>query len=232
MSQFVALALIHLIGKRQRNYVLCNQIMKMMKEFWNDRYSSKESAYGFEPNAFIKSKLPLIETGKILFPAEGEGRNAVYAAQLGWDVSAFDYSRSGKQKAEQLAKSKNVKIDYCTYGFLEEDYPKESFDAICNVFVHFEPSIKTEMHNRLDAYLKKGGLFILEAFSKEHRIINEKNPKAGGPPDEKMMYSIDEIKQDFKNYDIIELEIEKVHLEEGLYHVGESSVLRFLGRKK
>ncbi len=80
--------------------------------------------------------------------------------------------------------------------------------------------------------IKTGGFFIIEAFSKAHRALNKLNPELGGPEDEELMYSIDNIKQDFSNYEILELNIEKVHLKEGLYHVGESSVLRFIGRKK
>jgi len=162
-----------------------------MKEFWNDRYNQEEFTYGKEPNIFIKAKLPLFERGKILFPAEGEGRNSVYAAQLGWEVSAFDFSSKGKEKADNLAHSKNVTINYKVSKFLEENYTPKEFDAICLTFVHFMPNIKTEMHQRLDSYLKVGGHIILEAFSKEHREISKVNPAVGGPPDASMMYSID-----------------------------------------
>lgn len=203
-----------------------------MKAFWNERYSQTGWAYGDTPNTFVKEQLPYFKSGRILFPAEGEGRNAVYAAQLGWDVSAFDYSESGKEKAMQLAALKGVNIDYRIHSFLEEEYSREYFDAICNVFVHFEPEIKTAMHKRLDKYLKKGGLFIMEVYSKEHRELNRLNPALGGPPDASHMYSIEEIKKDFGHYDILNLSVERVHLKEGLYHVGESSVLRFIGRKK
>jgi len=203
-----------------------------MKEFWNNRYSQKEWAYGQQPNVFVKEQLPALKPGKILFPAEGEGRNAVFAAQMGWDVSAFDYSITGKKKALELAKLNNTQIDYQINGFLEEDYKREYFDVVCNVFVHFEPNIKTTMHKRLDKYLKSGGIFMIEAYSKEHRAINKLNPAVGGPPDESHMYSKEEILKDFTNYDILDLNIERVNLSEGLYHVGESSVLRFIGRKK
>ncbi|MGB8374902.1 MAG: SAM-dependent methyltransferase, partial [Salegentibacter sp.] len=55
---------------------------------WNDRYREKEYAYGVEPNVFLKEKLEKLNVGKILFAAEGEGRNAVFASKLGWTVSA------------------------------------------------------------------------------------------------------------------------------------------------
>jgi hypothetical protein len=59
---------------------------------WNDRYSKEEFAFGVHPNDYLKEQLEKLPIGKILFPAEGEGRNAVFAAKLGWTVSAFDIS--------------------------------------------------------------------------------------------------------------------------------------------
>lgn len=203
-----------------------------MKEFWNERYSKKEFAYGATPNVFVKDKLKEFNPSKILFPAEGEGRNAVYAAELGWTVSAFDFSELGKQKADALAMSKGVSIDYQISSFLDVAYEKESFDVVCNVFVHFEPSIKLKMHKKLDGYLKKGGIFIIEAFSKDHRELNKKDPNVGGPQDVNMMYSLEEIKADFSTYEILELSKTQVKMEEGYGHVGLSSVIRFVGRKK
>jgi len=203
-----------------------------MKEFWNDRYNEKGWAYGDIPNAFLKSKLPLFPIGKALFPAEGEGRNAVFAATLGWQVSAFDFSMVGKEKADKLAQSKGVEINYEVSKFLEETYSAEEFDMICMTSVHFRPDIKKEMHQRLDSYLKRGGHIIMEAFSKEHLELSKKNPKLGGPPSAEPMYSIEEIKCDFPNYDILELSKVMTHLEEGEYHVGESSVIRFIGKKR
>ena len=83
-----------------------NDVLRM----WDTRYGKDEYAYGTEPNQFLKEKLEDLEPGSILFPAEGEGRNAVYAAQLGWKVSAFDISEVGKQKALKLAGQKKVSI--------------------------------------------------------------------------------------------------------------------------
>ena len=73
-----------------------------MKEKWDDRYSEKEFAYGERPNIYLKEQLTKFPSGKILFPAEGEGRNLVYAATLGWNVFAFDQSAEGKRKATQI----------------------------------------------------------------------------------------------------------------------------------
>lgn len=83
-----------------------------METFWNQRYRQEAFAYGKAPNQYFKENIQKLNPGKILFPAEGEGRNAVYAAQLGWDVYAFDISEEGKTKAKKWARENKVSINY------------------------------------------------------------------------------------------------------------------------
>lgn len=199
---------------------------------WNDRYSTDEFAYGEQPNNYLKEQLVQLETGTILFPAEGEGRNAVFAAKLGWEVSAFDISIEGKNKALQLAENNNVSIDYQVGELQELDYKAEQFDAIALIYAHFPSAIKSTYHKTLSNYLRKGGLLIFEAFSKQHLDYLAKNEKVGGPKEIDMLFSIEEIRADFENYEIIVLEEKEIELNEGLFHNGLGSVIRFVGRKK
>ena len=199
---------------------------------WDDRYSKKEFAYGKQPNNYLKEQLEKLEAGSILFPAEGEGRNAVYAAKLGWTVSAFDISVEGKNKAFLLAEDNNVIIDYQVGDLQTIDYYGEQFDAIALIYAHFPPDIKSIYHKTLDQYLRKNGLIIFEAFSKKHLDYISKNEKMGGPKEMGMLFSIEEIKSDFGNYEIIELVEKEIELSEGVFHKGKGSVIRFVGRKK
>jgi SAM-dependent methyltransferase len=199
---------------------------------WNDRYSTDEFAYGEQPNNYLKEQLAQLETGTILFPAEGEGRNAVFAAKLGWKVSAFDISIEGKNKALQLAENNNVSIDYQVGELQELDYKAEQFDAIALIYAHFPSAIKSTYHKTLSNYLRKGGFLIFEAFSKQHLHYLAKNEKVGGPKEIDMLFSIEEIRADFENYEIIVLEEKEIELNEGLFHNGLGSVIRFVGRKK
>ena len=80
--------------------------------FWNQRYQTDDYAYGTSPNVFFKEQLDKLSAGSILLPADGEGRNGVYAAERGWQVSAFDLSREGKRKAEALAAQRGVPLRY------------------------------------------------------------------------------------------------------------------------
>ena len=201
-------------------------------ERWNDRYSTDEFAYGEQPNNYLKEQLEKLHVGTILFPAEGEGRNAVFAAKLGWTVSAFDISVEGKKKAFRLAEKNKVTIDYQVGELQTLNYNTEQFDAIALIYAHFPADIKSLYHKTLDNYLRKDGFVIFEAFSKRHVDYMAKNEKVGGPKDIAMLFSMDELKSDFVNYEIIELVEEEVELSEGSFHNGKGSVIRFLGRKK
>ena len=199
---------------------------------WDDRYSNEEFAYGTTPNNYLKEQIEKLNTRTILFPAEGEGRNAVFAAKLGWEVSAFDISEEGKNKAIKLAETNNVVIDY-KVGQLETlNYKAEQFDAIALIYAHFPAEIKSSIHKTLETYLRKGGIIIFEAFSKKHLEYLAINDKVGGPKDIESLFSIEEIQADFPNYEIIELEEKEIELNEGLFHNGKGSVIRFVGRKK
>lgn len=198
---------------------------------WNERYSKDEFAYGEEPNNYLKEQLTKQDVGTILFPAEGEGRNAVYASKMGWKVSAFDISNEGKSKALKLAEKNNVTIDY-KVGELETlGFENEQFDAIALIYAHFPADIKSKYHQTLDKYLKNGGIIIFEAFSKKHIDYVTANEKVGGPKDIDSLFSIDEIKADFPNYEVIELVEKEIELNEGIFHNGTGSVIRFVGRK-
>lgn len=203
-----------------------------MKEFWDNRYAAPEYAYGVKPNEFLKNTLvDLNLKGKILLPAEGEGRNAVFAAKLGLEVVAFDFSQEGKKKACELADQNNVKINYIIREFSEIEFEQNSFDIIALTFAHFHLSVRENYHKKLCKFLKMGGILILEAFSKNHLELSKINPSVGGPKNIEMLFSKEETRNDFSELEVVKLAEEEVFLEEGNCHRGKSSVIRFIGRK-
>jgi ubiquinone/menaquinone biosynthesis C-methylase UbiE len=149
---------------------------------------------------------------------------------MGWQVSAFDYSSAARDKALALAAERGVQLDYITSDFDALPYAPASFDAIALIFAHFPLSRKTNAHRLWDRLLKPGGYLILEAFSKDHLQYNA-DGKAGGPRDIDMLYSTDELRRDFADYEPLLLQQTETVLEEGLYHQGLSSVVQYLGRK-
>ncbi|GLB51520.1 methyltransferase [Neptunitalea chrysea] len=198
-----------------------------MKEFWNERYQAEAFAYGIAPNDFFKEKLVEIPAGgSVLFAAEGEGRNAVYAATQGYKGSAFDMSVSGKEKALMLAEKQGVSIDYQVADLESVHYDTESFDALVLIYSHFPAEIRAAGLEKLCSYVKPGGKLIFECFAKE-----QFGRTSGGPKNSEMLFSIAEVKQLFPELEFNILEQCEITLNEGLYHRGEGSVVRFVASK-
>ncbi len=203
-----------------------------MKSFWDERYKQEQFAYGESPNEYLKNKLTDLQTGKILFPLEGEGRNAVFAAKMGWQSFAFDQSSEGKKKAELLAVKSGVQIEYIVSDVENISYPENSFDALVLIYAHFPLNERKHYHQKLGSLLKKGGVLIMEGFSKKHIEFQNKNPNVGGPKDIEMLYDLEELKSDFEEFGFEECYETETELNEGLYHVGKASVIRILAIKK
>jgi len=197
-----------------------------MKEFWNERYAKESYVYGTSPNAFFKEQLSLLDMGTILLPAEGEGRNAVYAAKLGWDVYAFDYSAQAQHKAIKLSEERRVSIHYEVASFDEITFKPDFFDCIALFFVHVHPDERKTYHRKIVEWLKPGGTLLLEGFSKE-----QINKPSGGPKNINMLFSEKELTDDFNTLRHIEIYDFNTHLDEGSFHQGEASVIRMKGIK-
>jgi ubiquinone/menaquinone biosynthesis C-methylase UbiE len=199
-----------------------------MNDFWNERYAEKEYAYGIHPNQFLAdSILKLPKHGKILFPAEGEGRNAVFAAKNGFEVTAFDLSSEGKKKSDKLASDNDVKFDY-RVGMLEDlNFEPNSFDGVVFIYAHFPKAIRKAMHQQILRLVKPNGVIVFEAFSKE-----QLDYPSGGPKEFAMLFSEEEVKEEFENVDFDFIKTEIIELNEGSFHQGKGSVVRFIGKKR
>lgn len=195
--------------------------------FWDERYSVDEYIYGTEPNQFFKEEINKINSpGLLLLPGEGEGRNAVYAASLGWKVDAFDQSTVAKLKAEKLARKNSVTINYSNVDLDKFNPQKNNYDCAALIFIHLVPKVRTEFHKKVIDAIKPNGKIILELFSQ-----NQFGKGSGGPQNLEMLSSVEEIKNDFKGLKTILLKELNIALAEGEKHSGEASVIHFVGEK-
>jgi 2-polyprenyl-3-methyl-5-hydroxy-6-metoxy-1,4-benzoquinol methylase len=197
-----------------------------MQQFWDERYHNEEYVYGVKPNTFFKQELDKLGQGSILLPAEGEGRNAVYASKQGWNVLAFDFSRAGKEKALQLASQNNVSINYRIDSFDTFASDKNTYDCLALIYNHMPSKIRPEVHKKLISYVKPNGTIILEAFSKKQIIYN-----SGGPGNVDLLYSIEDLKDDFSALKILKIEEKEIYLKEGNFHTGDAMVIRLTAIK-
>lgn len=191
---------------------------------WNERYNSEEFLFGKEPNRFFKETIDRLSPGKLLLPAEGEGRNAVYAAKTGWDVYAFDASTVGKDKAFDLAEQEDVSISFEVSRIEDFEIQPQEFDAVALIYCHLQPDIRTLFFDKLVESLAPGGVLLLEGFRKEQLGLT-----SGGPRDHEMLYSAELLADDFKKLSKLDIRQETIWLDEGAGHQGEAKVVRLTG---
>ena len=195
-----------------------------MKEFWDQRYSTKEYAYGKEPNSRFHSLINELQPGRILLPGEGEGRNAVYAARKGWEVHAVDQSAEGRCKALTLAEESGVVIRYDVGDLTTMALPEGPYDLISLIFVHLPPDVRPLVHQRLAGLLKAGGIIHIVGFSPEQLLL-----QTGGPRDAALLYTEELLRGDFS--DLTQLEFVTIDdtFAEGPYHNGRYRAVEMIG---
>ncbi|MBN1952120.1 MAG: class I SAM-dependent methyltransferase [Bacteroidales bacterium] len=193
---------------------------------WDQRYGEHDFVYGKDPNLFFRNFIDSHEAGSILLPAEGEGRNALYAASRGWNVYAVDYSAVGREKALKRARKENLPIHY-DEADLNEWSCAESFEYIGLIYAHFPDASRVKLHRKFVAMLKPGGRLFMEAFSKEQIHYN-----SGGPKDIGMLYSPESLKLDFRDLLIESMEKSVQNVTESVFHSGEASIIRMIAKKE
>jgi 2-polyprenyl-3-methyl-5-hydroxy-6-metoxy-1,4-benzoquinol methylase len=197
-----------------------------MKEFWNERYAETAFAYGQEANDFLKAQ-QIGSDLKVLCLAEGEGRNGVYLAKLGNEVTCVDYSEAGLEKTKTLAKQNGVEVACVCADLGEMQLQANTWDVIVAIFAHFPKPVKSHIWPQIFTALKPGGKLIMEVYDQEQLRFG-----TGGPQHADFLYSQEELQDllvgDFKN-----IQIEKVYREvhEGTYHNGASATLQVLAVK-
>jgi SAM-dependent methyltransferase len=192
---------------------------------WNQRYSTLESAYGFRPNKFLKEQLSLLKPSSILLPGEGEGRNALWAAKQGWDVSAFDYSEVAHNKALNLFRENGVIVNYTVCDALDYHY-KIGFDVVALIFVHLPGDIRPIFYQKIISAIKPKGKLIIECFHPEQILRS-----SGGPKNPELLPSMDELKKAFDSLQFRLLQKVEVELSEGSLHQGKAIVIRLIAEK-
>ena len=198
-----------------------------MNNHWHKRFQAENFVYGIEPNVFLsemQNKLQL--SGDALAIAEGEGRNAVYLAQQGMKVTAWDFAQSGLLKTKKLAESKGVTVQTELVDLNEAVWEPEMWDEIVCVFGHFPKEIRKKTLEGVKKAVKPGGYFLTEVFS-----IYQLPYKSGGPKDINLLYSPEEFLETFKDWRIVHFFMGEVIRHEGELHTGLSHVIQFVGQK-
>lgn len=194
---------------------------------WETRYDTDAYVYGTDPNDFLRASVAQLPTGAALCLAEGEGRNAVFLAESGFEVHSVDLTEAGVAKTRRLARDRGVQVHASVGDLSTFDIGVERWDLIVSIFAHMPPTVRRDLHRRTVAALKPGGVLVLEAYTPD-----QIGRGTGGPGAAEMTMSLDILAAEFaplRFQHAMELEREVI---EGAGHTGLGAVVQVIARKQ
>jgi SAM-dependent methyltransferase len=197
--------------------------------FWDERFSGADYLFGEEPNAFLASQAGVLPaSGKALAIADGEGRNGVWLAGQGLEVVSIDASSVGLEKAKRLAEKRGVSITTQLVDIAAYDWPVEQFDVVVGIFFQFAgPALRDEIFAGMERTLKPGGVLLIEGYGPRQLEY-----KTGGPGQLENLYTPVLLAERFAALEILHLREHDREIAEGTRHVGMSSLVDLVARKR
>lgn len=197
------------------------------QNFWHQRFDQPTYFYGIQANDFIRQAHTQLPTGgRILSLGEGEGRNAVFLAEQGFEVTALDGAQSGLDKTQRLATKKGVQVHTLLADLQHYEFQDQAWDGIISVFCHLPPALRIQVHQSIYASLKPNGVFLLEAYTPQ-----QLHYKTGGPSNIDLLYKADDLALELAPLHFKRLSEQVRDIHEGEGHKGASAVVQIIAKR-
>ena len=200
----------------------------MTSDFWNKRFAIAEYSYGQEPNDFLRANAQVIAKGPVLCLAEGEGRNGVHLAELGYAVTGVDFSAEGQKKALALAQEHGTHINYELCDLTTYDLGEGRWSGVVSIWAAFAEPARSNLLGRVFRSLRPGGVFLYEGYSPEQLRFG-----TGGPKDIAQLASLRELTAALESvgFELVSAQQIERHVHEGTLHTGPSSTVQILAKR-
>lgn len=166
----------------------------MQQSDWNDRYAASELVWGADPNRFVAEALADAQPGRALDLACGEGRNAIWLAAMGWQVTGVDFSDVAIERARKLASAQGVEVDFQVADVTRFEDAPGGRDLVVIAYLQVPRDDRRAVLARAARALAKGGrLFMIG-----HALRNLEHGH-GGPSSAAVLWDPDELRDDVES---------------------------------
>ena len=197
-------------------------------DFWNQRFSAEDYIYGTAPNDFLAQHYRQIPAGgRVLSLGEGEGRNAVFLARQGYQVTAVDAAEQGLIKIRRLAAQHGVEVATIHADLEEFCIEPGQWDGIISIFCHLPASLRQRVNAHIVAGLRPGGVLLLEGYTPRQLQF-----ATGGPKDTHLLLAPADLQQELSALSLLHLQELQREVIEGRLHTGLAAVVQVLARRE
>jgi SAM-dependent methyltransferase len=163
----------------------------MKSQDWDQRYATTELVWGAGPNRFLVAEVNGLPLGRALDIGCGEGRNAIWLAELGWQVTGVDFSEIGLDKARRLASDRGVDVTWVHADLLEYEPDRGEFDLVIVMYLQLLADQVSAVMKRASAALAPGGTLLVVG----HDLLNLSEGH-GGPQNPEVLFTPADIERD------------------------------------
>lgn len=159
---------------------------------WDERYAATELVWSVTPNQFVAAELADLPAGRALDLAAGEGRNAIWLASLGWEVTAVDFSRVALDKGHRLASEQSLTGTVRWECADATRWQAEvAYDAAVVAYLQLPADQRRSAVRRAFDALRPGGTFLLVAHDSTNLTEG-----TGGPQDPAVLMTAGDVLDD------------------------------------
>lgn len=195
---------------------------------WEERFNTPDYVFGTAPARFMTDHDSLFAPGqRALCVADGEGRNSVWLAEQGLEVTALDYAPSAVAKARALAAARGVTLTHVQADVFDWDWPEAAFDHVVGVFIQFMgAAARKVLFDRMKAAVRPGGLITLHGYTPK-----QLEHGTGGPRALENLYTPEILADHFAGWEIVENREHAREIVEGTGHAGMSALIDLVARR-
>ena len=153
-------------------FVSVGETVSKDKKRWDSKYDTEQYIFGKAPVAFLQEHLHLLPRGKTLDVAMGEGRNGVFLATQGLEVTGIDISEIGLSKAQALAKERGVTIETQVVDLERYQFPEEAYDLIICTYY-----LQRDLFPKIVKALKPRGMVLVETYTVDYLKYRSRFPR-------------------------------------------------------
>jgi len=188
------------------------------RDRWNERYAGKELMWSAGPNMLFAELAREVVPGRALDVAAGEGRNALWLAEQGWQVDAIDFSDVGIEKGRQIADRRQVSVNWIVDDVSIHDFGLHQYDMVAALYLHTAPEERASWLQRIIDAVRPGGSFVYighDPSNIEHGV--------GGPQDPDLLPGLGELKPLLAGFDFMRAEVFRREVDSDPGHGGPAT---------
>ncbi len=169
------------------------------RDLWNDRYAEKGALWGARPNQFVVDRIRGMTPRRVLDLGSGQGRNAIWLARQGHQVTAVDISDVATAQAGEQAVAAGVEVSFEAADLQSWEPPEAAFDLVVLAYVQAPKPIRKRVHATAARALVVGGQVLVVAHHPDNREHG-----VGGPPVPEIRFAEADLEDDFPGFEIVE----------------------------